>query len=75
MMAGEKGKTMEQTRGRFEQEAEAFVKAIETIASKPENRENLISYLSYHFPQWLERFANTPEKITAEMRAFAEMII
>lgn len=50
-----------------------FINAIKTIASKPENLDNLESYLSYHFAEWLEKFANTPEGIAAEMREFAEM--
>ena len=53
--------------------AEDFVNAIKTIANKPENLDNLESYLSYHFAEWLEKFANTPEGIAAEMREFAEM--
>ena len=50
-----------------------FVNAIKIIANKPENLDNLESYLSYHFAEWLEKFANTPEGIAAEMREFAEM--
>ena len=55
--------------------AAQFVQAIKTIATKPENLENLESYLSHHFPEWLQKYANTPETITAELRAFAEMEI
>ena len=55
--------------------AEDFVNAIKTIANKPENLDNLESYLSYHFAVWLERYANTPDNIAAEMREFAEMEI
>ena len=50
-----------------------FVNAIKTIANKPENLDNLESYLSYHFSEWLEKYANTPEDMAAEMREFAEM--
>ena len=50
-----------------------FVNAIKTIANKPENLDNLESYLSYHFAEWLEKYANTPEDIAAEMLEFAEM--
>lgn len=52
-----------------------FVNAIKTIANKPENLDNLESYLSYHFAVWLEKYANTPEDMAAEMREFAEMEI
>lgn len=52
-----------------------FIKAIKTIAKKPQNLENLELYLTYHFSEWLEKYANTPGKITAELKAFAEMEI
>lgn len=55
--------------------AKQFIQAIKTISEKPQNLENLESYLSRHFPQWLKKFANTPENITAELKAFAEMDI
>lgn len=60
---------------KHEQTAKKFCDAIRTLADKPENLENLEFYLSMHFSKWLEKFANTPETITAEMRAFAEMEI
>ena len=59
----------------MENTAKLFIEAIKTIASKPENLENLELYLSMHFPKWLEVYANTPEKLTAELKAFAEMEI
>lgn len=60
---------------KFEQEAKQFCEAIKTIAEKPENLENLELYLSIHFATWLEKFANDPGSITAEIKAFAEMVI
>lgn len=59
----------------FENEAKVFVDAIKTIATKPENLENLGNYLSYHFEEWLEKFANTPADISCELRCFADMDI
>lgn len=59
----------------FEQEAKQFCEAVKTIAAKPENLENLELYLSIHFATWLEKFANDPGSITAELKAFAEMVI
>lgn len=63
------------TEHKHEQTAQQFIEAIKTIASKPQNLDNLEIYLTYHFPAWLEKFANTPEGITAELKAFAEMEI
>ena len=60
---------------KHEKTAQQFIEAIKTISEKPQNLENLEIYLSYHFPAWLEKFANSPEKITAELKAFAEMDI
>lgn len=53
--------------------AAQFVAAIKTIAAEPENLENLECYLSHHFPERLQKHANTPETITAELIQFAQM--
>lgn len=58
-----------------EQNAAEFVKAIKTIAEKPQNLENLEIYLSCHFEQWLTTWANTPEKLAHELKIFANMDI
>lgn len=50
-----------------------FVGAIKNIATKPDNLDNLQSYLSQHFPEWLKKWANTPEDIAAELKEFARM--
>ena len=55
--------------------AEKFINAIKEIASKHENLDNFESYLSYHFDVWMEKFANSPEGLTSEVKHFAEMEI
>ena len=55
------------------QNADIFTQAIKDLASKPENLENLNSYLCYHFPKWLEKWANTPEGLAEEMKNFANL--
>ena len=55
--------------------SEEFIKAIKTISEKPKNLDNLECYLSHHFDKWLEKWANTPENITLELKRFAEMEI
>lgn len=57
----------------MEQIAHQFIEAIKTIAEKPQNLENLESYLSNHFVEWMNKYANTPENITAELESFADM--
>ena len=56
-------------------EASQFCNAIRELANKPENLQNLESYLEYHFDKWLEKYASTPEDIAAEMSEFAQMDI
>ena len=60
---------------KYDHTAAQFAAAIKTIAEKPENLDNLEHYLSHHFAAWLEKYANTPENIAAELQAFAEMDI
>jgi hypothetical protein len=55
--------------------AEMFIEAIKQIANKPDNLNNLESYLGQHFDIWLNKYAYTPEDIAAEMKMFAEMKI
>lgn len=60
---------------KYQDEAEIFINAIKIIAEKPNNLDNLESYLSQHFDVWLEKFATTPEALACELRRFAEMEI
>lgn len=55
--------------------AQVFVKAIKEISNKPQNLENLESYLSFNFPEWLKKYASDPESIAEELKNFAEMDI
>ena len=58
---------------KHEQTAKEFCEALKAIARKPDNLDNLESYLSYHFAEWMNKYANTPENITAELKSFADM--
>ena len=58
---------------KYKHEAAQFIKAIKTIATKPENLDNLERYLIHNFDVWLELFADCPEGITSELKMFAEM--
>ena len=60
---------------KYTAEAEQFCNAIRELANKPENLQNLESYLEYHFDKWLEKYANTPDDMAAEMSDFAQMDI
>ena len=54
-------------------EAAQFCDAIRELANKPENLQNLESYLEWHFETWLEKYASTPDGMAAEMSEFAQM--
>ena len=58
-----------------EELAKIFVEAIKTMASKPDNLQNFEWYLERHFDVWMEKFANSPEGLTSEVKHFAEMEI
>ena len=50
-----------------------FVGAIKLIAAKPDNLDNLESYLSRHFSEWVSKLANTHECLAAEMARHADI--
>ena len=50
-----------------------FVEAIKRLAEKPQNLDNLQSYLEQHFTLWMKQYANTPENMAAEMLSFANI--
>ena len=58
-----------------EKAAMDFVEAIKVIAQKPQNLDNLQSYLSTHFMSWTKKYANSPESLAAELQIFANMEI
>ena len=58
-----------------EELAKIFVEAIKTMVSKPENLQNFEWYLEKHFDVWMEKWANSPEGLTSEVKHFAEMEI
>ena len=60
---------------KYTAEAAQFCDAIRELANKPENLQNLESYLEYHFDKWIEKYASTPDCIAAEMSSFAHMDI
>lgn len=58
-----------------EEYAKIFTDAIRKFASNEDALDNFQSYLSCHFDKWLEKFASTPESISAEMKSFSEICI
>lgn len=58
---------------KYKQEAKNFCEAIRLFTENHDNLENFESYLAIHFKAWLKEYANTPEKIAAEMLHFANI--
>lgn len=56
-----------------EKNAEIFMQAIIDLANDTENFDNMLCYLSRHFTAWMKMYANTPEKLAAEMKMFSEV--
>lgn len=61
------------TKNYQEDAARMFCDAIKELANKPANLENLESYLSRHFSEWLKKYAADPANLAGEMRCFSTM--
>lgn len=51
--------------------ADRFTGAMKGLVAKQENLDNFNFYLTMHFKTWVEKFANTPGRLVAEMEYFA----
>lgn len=56
-----------------EELANIFTESIKRLAENPARLDNLNSYLTYHFDNWVEKFANTAEGLTSEIKCFSEI--
>ena len=57
----------------YEDLALALGDAIKKLAADEDHLNNFLSYLTQHFPEWLRKYANTPEGLVSEFREFANM--
>jgi hypothetical protein len=57
----------------YETEAAQIAEAIRNLAANPSSLDNLESYLSYHFGEWLTKWASTPEDMACEFKEFAKI--
>ena len=48
-------------------------KAIKELANNEAALDNLQSYLTQHYDIWLEKYARTPDGLTAELTHFAHI--
>lgn len=61
------------TMARYEEQAKAFCDAIRDFAKSEDAINNMESYLSYHFPEWLRKYAYDMETLSGELHCFAHM--
>lgn len=61
------------TMKKHEEEAKTMKKAIVTMANNEESLDNFINYLSCHFDEWIEKYANCSEKMASEFKRFSEI--
>lgn len=47
--------------------------AITKLAADPDKLGNFVSYLTAHFPEWVQKYANTPEGLASEFHEFANI--
>lgn len=58
---------------KYEEQAATVAAAILEIASNPSCLENLECYLSFHFAEWLEKWANDPDSMACELKEFSKI--
>ena len=58
---------------KYQNTAKRFTEAIRALANNEDALDNLKYYLSMHFDVWMQKFASTPESITAELNSFAHI--
>lgn len=45
--------------------------SIKALAEDDDKLNNFVSYLTAHFSDWMEKYANTPEGLTQEFAEFS----
>lgn len=57
----------------YDKEARMLSEAIRRLAYNEDNLFTMETYLSFHFQDWLEKYANTPEGMAAEFESFSKI--
>ena len=63
----------QEEKAQWSNEARQISEALREFAKHPEAIDNFESYLSRHFGAWLEKYAETPERMAGEFRHFASI--
>lgn len=56
-----------------EENALRLCEAIKKLANSEDALNNFCSYLTYHFPRWMERFCTDADGLVNEFETFADM--
>lgn len=56
-----------------EENAKKLCDAIRNFAKSEEHLENFEGYLSYHFDDWMKKYASYPEGLVSEFENFSSM--
>lgn len=56
----------------YEQEATDLAAAIRKLATDPKALDDMESYLSYHFANWLQMWCQRPKDMVHEFQRFAK---
>lgn len=58
---------------KYKEQAATVAAAILEMASNPSSLENFESYLSFHFAEWLDKWANDPDSMACELKEFSKI--
>ena len=58
---------------KYNEQAATVAAAILEMASNPSSLENFENYLSIHFAEWIEKWANNPDNMACELKEFSKI--
>ena len=58
---------------KYEKQAATVAAAILEMANNPSSLENFENYLSFHFVEWLDKWANNPDSMACELKEFSKI--
>ena len=59
--------------GRYENKAEEFKAALQTLVENPVTLDNFISYVSYHGDDWYSKYCSDLDGLISELKQFGRI--
>lgn len=59
--------------GKYENKAEEFKAALQTLVENPDNLDNFIGYVSYHGDEWYAKYCNDLDGLISELKQFGRI--